>query len=178
MRRSDSVCSYMFRMYIHHDFFAAMADSASELDLESDASSVDGTKDLLVTNEQVLRRIESLQQENRVLKTEVETLKLKIKGLNDLNQQLRRNSVSIQAKAEQEEEYISNTLLKKITELKKEKESLAINYEQEEECLTNELSRKFTQLRQEKDALERTLAREQENQVGSPTLTVQMFVAV
>lgn len=72
-----------------------MADSASELELESDASSVDGTKDSLVTNEQILRRIESLQQENRVLKTEVETLKLKIKGLNDLNQQLRRNSVSI-----------------------------------------------------------------------------------
>ncbi|CAH8640133.1 unnamed protein product [Schistosoma intercalatum] len=143
-----------------------MADSASELELESDASSVDGTKDSLVTNEQILRRIESLQQENRVLKTEVETLKLKIKGLNDLNQQLRRNSVSIQAKAEQEEEYISNTLLKKITELKKEKESLALNYEQEEECLTNELNRKFTQLRQEKVALERTLAREQENQVS------------
>ncbi|KAH8868727.1 Coiled-coil domain-containing protein [Schistosoma japonicum] len=143
-----------------------MADSASELELESDASSVDGTKDSLVTNEQILRRIDSLQQENRVLKTEVETLKLKIKGLNDLNQQLRRNSVSIQAKAEQEEEYISNTLLKKITELKKEKESLALNYEQEEECLTNELNRKFTQLRQEKVALERTLAREQENQVS------------
>ena len=72
-----------------------MTDSASELELESDASSVDGTKDSLVTNEQILRRIDSLQQENRVLKTEVETLKLKIKGLNDLNQQLRRNSVSI-----------------------------------------------------------------------------------
>ncbi|CAH8874309.1 unnamed protein product [Trichobilharzia szidati] len=143
-----------------------MTDSASELELESDTSSVDGTKDSLVTNEQFLRRIESLRQENRVLRTEVETLKLKVKGLNDLNQQLRRNSVSIQAKAEQEEEYISNTLLKKITELKKEKESLALNYEQEEECLTNELSRKFTQLRQEKVALERTLAREQENQVS------------
>ncbi|VDQ04406.1 unnamed protein product [Trichobilharzia regenti] len=140
-----------------------MTDSASELELESDTSSVDGTKDSLVTNEQFLRRIESLRQENRVLRTEVETLKLKVKGLNDLNQQLRRNS---QAKAEQEEEYISNTLLKKITELKKEKESLALNYEQEEECLTNELSRKFTQLRQEKVALERTLAREQENQAS------------
>ena len=41
-----------------------------------------------------------------------------------------------QAKAEQEEEFISNTLLKKIQELKKEKENLALNYEQEEECLT------------------------------------------
>ena len=53
----------------------------------------------------------------------------------------------IQAKAEQEEEFISNTLLKKIQALKKEKESLALNYEQEEECLTNDLSRKLNQLR-------------------------------
>ena len=52
-----------------------------------------------------------------------------------------------QARAEQEEEYISNTLLKKIQTLKKEKESLALNYEQEEECLTNDLSRKLTQVR-------------------------------
>ena len=52
-----------------------------------------------------------------------------------------------QAKAEQEEEFISNTLLKKIQALKKEKESLALNYEQEEECLTNDLSRKLNQVR-------------------------------
>lgn len=51
-----------------------------------------------------------------------------------------------QAKAEQEEEYISNTLLKKIQALKKEQEALAINYEQEEECLTNDLFRKLSQV--------------------------------
>ena len=68
----------------------------------------------------------------------------------------------IQAKAEQEEEFISNTLLKKIQALKKEKESLALNYEQEEECLTNDLSRKLNQLRQEKVQLEHTLEQEQE----------------
>lgn len=67
-----------------------------------------------------------------------------------------------QAKAEQEEEFISNTLLKKIQALKKEKESLAHHYEREEECLTNDLSRKLTQLRQEKCRLEQTLEQEQE----------------
>ncbi|KAA0203056.1 hypothetical protein HAZT_HAZT007993 [Hyalella azteca] len=67
-----------------------------------------------------------------------------------------------QARAEQEEEYISNTLLKKIQTLKKEKESLALNYEQEEECLTNDLSRKLVQLRNEKVELEQTLEQEQE----------------
>ena len=75
---------------------------------------------------------------------------------------MRQASVHIQAKAEQEEEFISNTLLKKIQSLKKEKESLALNYEQEEECLTNDLSRKLNQLRQEKVQLEHTLEQEQE----------------
>ena len=78
------------------------------------------------------------------------------------NKSLRQASVNIQAKAEQEEEFISNTLLKKIQDLKKEKESLALNYEQEEECLTNDLSRKLNQLRQEKVQLEHTLEQEQE----------------
>ena len=55
-----------------------------------------------------------------------------------------------QAQAEQEEEFISNTLLKKINLLKKEKETLALNYEQEEEFLTNDLSRKLTKVRMKK----------------------------
>ncbi len=38
-----------------------------------------------------------------------------------------------QARAEQEEEFISNTLFKKIQALQKEKETLAVNYEKEEE---------------------------------------------
>lgn len=52
-------------------------------------------------------------------------------------------SLSQQARAEQEEEFISNTLFKKIQALQKEKETLAVNYEKEEEFLTNELSRKL-----------------------------------
>ena len=52
-----------------------------------------------------------------------------------------------QAKAEQEEEFISNTLMKKIQTLKKEKEILAMNYEQEEEYLTNDLSKKLLQVK-------------------------------
>ncbi len=55
-------------------------------------------------------------------------------------------SISQQVQAEAEEEFISNTLLKKIHCLKKEKETLAMNYEQEEEFLTNDLSRKLAQV--------------------------------
>ena len=108
------------------------------------------------------QRMESLVQENRVLKCELETYKLKCKSLQEENRHLRQDAVQIQAKAEQEEEFISNTLLKKIQALKKEKENLAINYEQEEEYLTNDLSRKLDQLRQEKVQLEHTLEQEQE----------------
>merc|ERR1712088_886622 len=108
------------------------------------------------------KRIESLVQQNRVLKCELETYKCRVKSLQEENRNLRQASVHIQAKAEQEEEFISNTLLKKIQALKKEKENLALNYEQEEECLTNDLSRKLDQLRQEKVELENTLEQEQE----------------
>lgn len=115
-----------------------------------------------VSREQLQKRIESLTQQNRVLKVELETYKIRVKVLQEENRSLRQASVIIQAKAEQEEEYISNTLLKKITALKKEKETLAHHYETEEECLTNDLSRKLDQLRQEKCKLEQTLEQEQE----------------
>ena len=145
-----------------------MADSASEL--ESDTSSLDGSfmsKMYPVAHvEQIQKRLDSLQQENKVLKVELETFKLKCRQLQEENKELRKASVTIvsvksqiylftcvknffyfqQARAEQEEEFISNTLLKKIQELKKEKEKLAMNYEQEEEYLTNDLSRKLAQV--------------------------------
>ncbi|XP_055609705.1 coiled-coil domain-containing protein 6 [Uranotaenia lowii] len=115
-----------------------------------------------VSREQLQKRIESLTQQNKVLKVELETYKIRVKVIQEENRSLRQASVIIQAKAEQEEEYISNTLLKKIQALKKEKETLAHHYEREEECLTNDLSRKLDQLRQEKCKLELTLEQEQE----------------
>ncbi|XP_039263588.1 coiled-coil domain-containing protein 6-like [Styela clava] len=112
-------------------------------------------------------RVSSLQQENRVLKMELETYKLRCKALQEENKALRQESVNIQARAEQEEEFISNTLMKKIHELKKEKETLVNKYETEEEFLTNELQKQLNQLRQDKVELEQTLEKEQEKQVNS-----------
>ncbi|KAL5961412.1 Coiled-coil domain-containing protein 6 [Taenia solium] len=140
-----------------------MVDSASELDLESDASSIDGHTGRC---EQLQRQVELLQQQNRMLKTEVDQLTLRVKSLVEKNEQLRRNSVSILAQAEREEEYISNTLQRQISELKKDKESLVVKFEEEEERLINELNRKLMQLQKDKDKLERTLAKEQEAQVN------------
>ena len=112
-------------------------------------------------------RVASLQQENRVLRMELDTYKLKCNSLEEENKELRQASVKIQVRAEQEEEFISNTLMKKIQDLKKEKETLVNKYETEEEFLTNELQRQLNQLRQEKVQLEQTLEKEQEKQVNT-----------
>lgn len=139
-------------------------------DLDSDMSADEGGTSAIANavtqQQQQENRIASLQQANRVLKVELEMYKLRCKQMQEENKNLRKASVSIQAKAEQEEEFISNTLMKKIHTLKKEKEVLAMNYEQEEEFLTNDLSKKLMQLRQEKVTLEQTLEREQEFQVN------------
>lgn len=147
-----------------------MAESISDLD--SDTSSVESAPTDLralpsgALLQQLNKRIESLQQENRVLRMELDTYRYKCKSLEEENRELKKARVTIQLMAEQQEEYISNTLLKKIQALKNEKEQLARNYEQEEEFLTNDLSRKLFQLRQEKCELEVTLEKEQEYQVN------------
>ena len=80
-----------------HTTSAIMADSASEL--ESDTSSMDGVATPKVTShiyfEQLQKRIESLQQENRVLKMELDTCNTKCKSLREDNRELRKASVSI-----------------------------------------------------------------------------------
>jgi hypothetical protein len=48
-----------------------------------------------VTREQLQKRIESLQQQNRVLKVELETYKLRVKALQEENRGLRQASVFI-----------------------------------------------------------------------------------
>lgn len=74
-----------------------MADSASEL--ESDTSSMDGGPTMKMASpghlEQLQKRIDSLQQENRVLAMELETYKLKCKTLQEENRELRKASVTI-----------------------------------------------------------------------------------
>jgi len=113
----------------------------------------------------LLARYEALKGENTLLTVDNGMLRMKVKNLEVRVDQLKRASVDIQAQAEQEEEFISNTLMKTISKLKKDKEQLAKDYEQEEECLTNDLSRKLMQLRKEKRELEETLESEQLSQV-------------
>ena len=74
---------------------------------------------------------------------------------------------------------IKNIETKKYPLFMKEKETLVHDYENEEEFLTNDLSRKLTQLRNEKKELERTLEMEQQKQVSKlllfGLLEIRMF---
>jgi coiled-coil domain-containing protein 6 len=157
-------------------------DSEYESDVSSitDSSTTDRNQP---SCEHLVKRVDSLTQENRVLQIELQTFKLRLKASQQEIKQLKQfvpryfpsvrsififfsESVNMQVKTEQEEEFISNTLFKKIKELKKEKETLANNYEREEEFLTNDLSRKLQQIREEKHSLEQSLEQEQASQIN------------
>lgn len=67
-----------------------------------------------------------------------------------------------QLQAEQEEEYITNKLMKRLEALKREKEELARQVEVEEEMITNALTKKLQKVKEEKVQLENQLEVEQE----------------
>lgn len=92
---------------------------------------------------------------------EIVCLRSRNESLTQTNRSMREKNVRLHAKAEQEEEYISNMLLKRIQRLKNDKEALALKYEQEEEFLTNDLTRKLTQLQSERDELAGRIEAEQ-----------------
>ncbi|KAL1930255.1 hypothetical protein VTP01DRAFT_1409 [Rhizomucor pusillus] len=105
-----------------------------------------------------------IQQAARIKKLEFD-LEMEQGHVNILrhdNQMLRQMTVDMTALAEQEEEYISNKLLKRISGLKKEKGELLVQVEQEEEYMTNMLQKKLNQLQKEKVDIENALEQEQE----------------
>ncbi|KAI9495710.1 hypothetical protein BDB00DRAFT_813177 [Zychaea mexicana] len=105
-----------------------------------------------------------ISQEARIKKLEfdLETEQGHVNILRHDNQMLRQMTVDMTVLAEQEEEYISNKLLKRISGLKKEKGELLVQVEQEEEYLTNMLQKRLNQLQKEKIDMENALEQEQE----------------
>ncbi|CAF3767228.1 unnamed protein product [Rotaria socialis] len=154
----------------------------TDSECESDVSSIAGCattnqNESKLSCEHLIKRIDSLAQENRVLQIEAQTYKLRLKASQQEIKQLKHSSVNIQVKTEQEEEFISNTLFKKIKELKKEKETLANNYEREEEFLTNDLSKRLLKIREEKFYLEKSLEQEQAAQINQLIKRIQRLEA-
>lgn len=77
-----------------------MADSASESDTDGATPhcSSSSSSSILISSfrlEELSNRLASLQQENKVLKIELETFKLKCKALQEENRDLRKASVTI-----------------------------------------------------------------------------------
>ena len=79
----------------------------TDSELESDAGSMNEGMSSAASNsnlasipplskEQFEKRIESLVQENRVLKIEIDTFKLRVRSLQEENKELRKASVNIQ----------------------------------------------------------------------------------
>lgn len=95
-------------------------------------------------------RIELAKERQRRIQAEEVVIKVK------------RDSAATQVIVEQEEEYISNMLMKRLAELKSEKEQLALKIEEEEEYLTNNLQLKLNEAKREKIELENQLEQEQE----------------
>ena len=80
-----------------------MAESLGS-DLESDTSSADGgpttmawsqTATTTTGREQLSKRVDSLQQENRVLKMELDTFRYKCRSLEEENRELKKARVTI-----------------------------------------------------------------------------------
>ena len=76
----------------------------TDSELESDTSSINdgvttsgnGAQNILISKDQLDKRISSLLQENRVLKIEIDTYKIRVKALQEENKDLRKASVNIQ----------------------------------------------------------------------------------
>ncbi|KAI6188041.1 hypothetical protein M3Y98_00310800 [Aphelenchoides besseyi] len=107
----------------------------------------------------------------------VEELNVRITQLEVLNKRMRETNVKMQARVEQEEEYISNMLLKRIQKLKSDKESIALKYEEEEENLTNTLSKKLFQLEKQRDELLNRISTQQSTTIDSLLLKVRKLEA-
>ncbi|GBB84687.1 hypothetical protein RclHR1_11270002 [Rhizophagus clarus] len=123
------------------------------------------SEDPIVLKQELQNAYERIRQQEldiKKLKFEVEMEQGHVNILRHDNQMLRRMTVDMHASAEQEEEYISNKLLKRISGLKKEKGELLLQVEQEEEYLTNTLQKKLNQLQKEKIDMENALEQEQE----------------
>ncbi|VDL69620.1 unnamed protein product [Nippostrongylus brasiliensis] len=132
-----------------------------------DTSKDDDSKHLLYAEAvELLKRCRKQERQLREMQKNYDNLL-------SVNKQIKETYVKIYAKAEQEEEYISNILLKRIQKLKNDKETLAQKYEQEEEFLTNDLMRKIKQLQSERDVLEGNVKSEQASVIDSLLTTIR-----
>eukprot|EP00013_Stygamoeba_regulata_P024731 CAMPEP_0177655288 /NCGR_PEP_ID=MMETSP0447-20121125/14869_1 /TAXON_ID=0 /ORGANISM="Stygamoeba regulata, Strain BSH-02190019" /LENGTH=437 /DNA_ID=CAMNT_0019159161 /DNA_START=71 /DNA_END=1380 /DNA_ORIENTATION=+ len=115
-------------------------------------------KPLLSEEESVLQDADVLRELLRQERIRSGSLEHDLAELNEAYRTLQENMQATLV----EEEFITNTLLKRLATLKQERDTLAMQVEQEEEYLTNTLQRKLDQLKKEKIDLENALEQEEE----------------
>jgi len=76
--------------------------------------------------------------------------------------ELKRQNLSAHSRVEQEEELLTNNLMKKLEKVNSEKREMLMRVEQEEEFLTNSLQKRLDRVMREKLELEAQMAREHE----------------
>jgi coiled-coil domain-containing protein 6 len=86
---------------------------------------------------------------------------------------LKLQNLAVQKQVEQEEEFITNKLMKRLQQLKDEKQTLANEVEHEEEYLVNTLQKRLQKLNGEKVDLENQLEMEQEYIVNKLQKTLE-----
>ncbi|KAL5037917.1 hypothetical protein BDV3_001881 [Batrachochytrium dendrobatidis] len=114
----------------------------------------------------LVSELESQQRTMNKLKQDLKAEKGLVATLRADKQALKQMTVNLQATAEVEEEYISNTLMKRIQQLQHEKGDLLMRVEAEEEMITNQLQKKLRQLQKDKVEMECVLEKEQEFMVN------------
>ena len=77
-------------------------------------------------------------------------------------EELKRQNLSAHSRVEQEEELLTNNLMKKLEKVNSEKREMLMRVEQEEEFLTNSLQKRLDRVMREKLELEAQMAREHE----------------
>ncbi|KAH6588475.1 hypothetical protein BASA50_010701 [Batrachochytrium salamandrivorans] len=125
--------------------------------------------DLMALKAEVNELRSALEAENRItnkLRGDLQVEKGLVSTLRADKKALKQMAVNLQATAEVEEEYISNTLMKRIQQLQHEKGDLLIRVEAEEEMITNKLQKKLRQLQKDKVEMECVLEKEQEFMVN------------
>lgn len=103
-----------------------------------------------------------LREQLSALKTELGREKKRRVAAEEQVRELRRESTLNQIRVEEEEEMISNKLMKRLSELKHEKEQIARASESDSEWVTNSLSQRLEELQRQKHRI--IAAAEEENE--------------
>ncbi|CAH1757545.1 14557_t:CDS:10 [Entrophospora sp. SA101] len=160
--RAKSFQNTLAKLQINQNNTISAATLTTDAAIDSQKSILNSEDPILLKKEleKAFEIVRQQELEIKKLKFELEMVQGHINILRHDNQMLRQKT---HASAEQEEEFISNKLLKRISNLKKEKGELLLQVEQEEEYLTNTLQKKLNQLQKEKIDMENAFEQEQDN---------------